>query len=336
MRIAVDAMGGDHAPEHPVAGAVMAVRDLGADVVLVGQEGPVKEALARHAGAPPIEVVHADEVVAMDEPPATALRRKKNSSIHVAARLLRDGDVQGFVSAGNTGAVMVTVKTYVGTITGVDRPALAVILPSRRGRTVLIDVGANVDPKSHQLLQFAVMGSFFAQTILGLESPRVGLLSIGEEVGKGTDLIRAAHCLLDASPLNYLGNVEAREIYSGDADVVVSDGFTGNVVLKTSEAVVETMLHLLREELTSSRRNMIGARIARGAFRNYRGRVHYAEFGGAPLLGARGLCVICHGRSSARAIMNGIRVAREYGEHRVNERIEEMLSGLQEAVPNDN
>lgn len=336
MRIAVDAMGGDHAPEHPVAGAVMAARDLGADVVLVGQEGPVKEALARHAGAPPIEVVHADEVVAMDEPPATALRRKKNSSIHVAARLLRDGEVQGFVSAGNTGAVMVTVKTYVGTITGVDRPALAVILPSRRGRTVLIDVGANVDPKSHQLLQFAVMGSFFAQTILGLESPRVGLLSIGEEVGKGTDLIRAAHSLLDASPLNYLGNVEAREIYSGDADVVVSDGFTGNVVLKTSEAVVETMLHLLREELTSSRRNMIGARIARGAFRNYRGRVHYAEFGGAPLLGARGLCVICHGRSSARAIMNGIRVAREYGEHRVNERIEEMLSGLQVAVPNDN
>jgi glycerol-3-phosphate acyltransferase PlsX len=328
MKIAVDAMGGDHAPEHPVAGAVMAARELGADVVLVGQEDRIREVLARHTAVPSISIVHADEVIAMDEAPATAVRRKRNSSIHVAAKLLRDGDVQGLVSAGNTGALMVTVKLYVGTITGVDRPALAVILPSRHGRTVLIDVGANVDPKSHQLVQFAVMGSLFAQTILGLEYPRVGLLSIGEEAGKGTDLVRSAHAALAASPLNFLGNVEAREIYSGDADVVVSDGFTGNVVLKTSEAVVETMLHLLREELTSSRRNMLGARIARGAFRSYRGRVHYAEFGGAPLLGARGLSVICHGRSSARAIMNGIRVTMEYGQHAVNERIEEMLAGL--------
>lgn len=328
MKIAVDAMGGDHAPEHPVAGAVMAARELGADIVLVGQEGPVREALSRHGETDSLHVVHADEVISMDESPATALRRKKNSSIHVAARLLRDNEVQGFVSAGNTGAVMVTVKLYVGTIPGVDRPALAVILPSRAGRTVLIDVGANVDPKSRNLVQFAVMGSFFAQTILGLESPRVGLLSIGEEAGKGTDLIREAHAALDASPLNFLGNVEARQIYSGEADVVVSDGFTGNVVLKTSEAVVETMLHLLREELQSSPRNMLGARIARGAFRNYRSRVHYAEFGGAPLLGARGLSVICHGRSSARAIMNGIRVTMEYGQHGVNENIEAMLAEL--------
>jgi len=329
MKIAVDAMGGDHAPEHPVAGAVMAARELGADVVLVGQEDAVNDALRRHSDAPSISVVHADEVIAMEESPATALRRKKNSSIHVAARMLRDGEVQGFVSAGNTGAVMVTVKVYSGTITGVDRPALAVILPSRAGRTVLIDVGANVDPKSRSLVQFAVMGSFFARSILGLERPRVGLLSIGEEAGKGTDLIRAAHAALAASPLNFLGNVEAQQIYSGEADVVVCDGFTGNVVLKTSEAVVETMLHLLREELTSSRRNMLGARIARGAFRNYRARVHYAEFGGAPLLGARGLCVICHGRSSARAIMNGVRVTMEYGQHGVNEHIEEMLAGLE-------
>ena len=328
MRIAVDAMGGDHAPEHPVAGAILAARELGIDVVLVGQQDRVKAALASHANPPKIDIVHADEVIGMEEPPATALRRKKNSSVHVAARLLRDGEVQGIVSAGNTGAVMVTVKRYVGTIPGVDRPALAMIVPSRHGRTVLVDVGANLDPKSHQLVQFAVMGSFFAQTILGLESPRVGLLSVGEEAGKGTELIRAAHAALEASPLNFLGNVEAREIYSGDADVVVCDGFTGNVVLKTSEAVVETMLHLLREELSSSRRNKLGARIARGAFRSYRGRVHYAAYGGAPLLGARGLSVICHGRSSARAIMNAIRVTMEYGQHSVNERIEEMLAGL--------
>ncbi len=328
MRIAVDAMGGDHAPEHPVAGAILAARELGADVVLVGQEDRIREVLRRHPAPSNVSIVHADEVIEMDEAPAAALRRKRNSSIHVAAKLLRDGEVQGFVSAGNTGAVMVTVKLYVGTITGVDRPALAVILPSRRGRTVLIDVGANIDPKTRQLVEFGVMGSLFAQTILGLENPRVGLLSIGEEAGKGTELIRSAHGALEVSPLNFLGNVEAREIYSGDADVVVSDGFTGNVVLKTSEAVVETMLHLLREELSSSKVNMLGARIARGAFRSYRGRVHYAEFGGAPLLGARGLCVICHGRSSARAIMNGIRVTMEYGRHGVNERIEEMLAGL--------
>jgi glycerol-3-phosphate acyltransferase PlsX len=328
MKIAVDAMGGDHAPEHPVAGAILAARELGADVVLVGQEDRIRDILRRHPSPQNVSIVHADEVIEMDESPATALRRKRGSSIHVAAKLLRDGEVQGFVSAGNTGAVMITVKLYVGTITGVDRPALAVILPSRCGRTVLIDVGANIDPKTRQLVEFGVMGSLFAQTILGLENPRVGLLSIGEEAGKGTELIRRAHAALEVSPLNFLGNVEAREIYSGDADVVVSDGFTGNVVLKTSEAVVETMLHLLREELSSSRVNMLGARIARGAFRNYRGRVHYAEFGGALLLGARGLCVICHGRSSARAIMNGIRVTMEYGRHRVNERIEEMLAGL--------
>lgn len=335
MRIAVDAMGGDHAPEHPVAGAVLAARELGADVVLVGQEDRIQEVLRRHPAAPDISIVHADEVIGMDESPATALRRKRNSSIHVAAKLLRDGEVHGFVSAGNTGAVMIIVKLYVGTITGVDRPALAVILPSRRGRTVLIDVGANIDPKVRQLVEFGVMGTLFAQTILGLENPRVGLLSIGEEAGKGTELIRSAHVALEASTLNFLGNVEAREIYSGDADVVVSDGFTGNVVLKTSEAVVETMLHLLREELSSTRVNMLGARIARGAFRSYRGRVHYAEFGGAPLLGLRGLCVICHGRSSARAIMNGIRVTMEYGERRVNERIEEMLAGLVHDRSND-
>lgn len=328
MRIAVDAMGGDHAPEHPVAGAVLAACELGADVVLVGQEDRIQEVLRRHSRSAKVSIVHADEVVGMDETPTTALRRKRNSSIHVAAKLLRDGEVQGLVSAGNTGAIMVTVKFYVGTINGVDRPALAVILPSRRGRTVLIDVGANIDPKIHQLVEFGVMGSLFAQTILGLTNPRVGLLSIGDEAGKGTELIRSAHAAFEVSPLNFLGNVEARDIYSGEADVVVSDGFTGNVVLKTSEAVVETMLHLLHEEFSKSRLNMVGARIGRSAFRSYRARVHYAEFGGAPLLGARGLGVICHGRSSARAIMNGIRVTMEYARHGVNDRIEEMLAGL--------
>ena len=328
MKIAVDAMGGDYAPDHPVAGAILAARQLDADVVLVGQRERVEETLRRYPRAPRMEIVHADEVVGMDEAPATAVRRKRNSSIHVCAELLRDGEVQGLVSAGNTGAVMVTVKLFSGTLTGVDRPALAVVLPSRKGRTVLLDVGANVDPKSHHLVQFAVMGNYFASQILGISKPRIGLLSIGEEAGKGTDLIREAHAALTESPLNFLGNVESTEVYSGAADVVVCDGFTGNVVLKTGEAVVETMLHILRDELTSSWVSKLGARILRESFRNYRKRVHYAQFGGAPLIGARGLCVICHGRSSATAIKNGIRVALEYGRHRVNERIEEALAEL--------
>lgn len=328
MRIAVDAMGGDYAPHRPVAGAVLAARELGVEVVLVGRRDQVEEALRQHRRAPPLEIVHAEEVIGMDESPATAVRRKRGSSLHVAAGLLRDGKVQGLVSAGNTGAIMAIAKLVVGTLTAVDRPALAVVLPNRRGRTVLLDVGANIDPKSQHLVQFAVMGYHFAREILGVDAPRVGLLSIGEEAGKGTELIREAYRALEESPLRFLGNVESRDIYRGSADVVVCDGFTGNVVLKTSEAVVETMLHLLREELRGSLLSKLGARLARGAFRRYRRRVDYAEFGGAPLLGVRELCVICHGRSSAKAIKNGIRVALEYGRHRVSVRIEEALTGL--------
>lgn len=329
MKIAVDAMGGDFAPRNPVAGAVLAQRELDTDVVLVGRRDSIRQALDEHPGAPDLEIVHAEDVVGMDESPATALRRKRDSSIHVAAGLLRDGEVQGLVSAGNTGAVMVTVKLLVGTINGVDRPALAVVLPNVEGRTVLLDVGANVDPKSFQLVQFAVMGRFFASQILGRGDPRVGLLSIGEEAAKGTDLIREAHKALTESSLNFVGNIESKDIYSGSTDVVVCDGFTGNIVLKTSEAVVETMLHLLKDTLTGSARARLGAWLARPALRDYRDRVHYEEFGGAPLLGARGLAIICHGRSSPTAIKNGVRVALEYGERQVNECIEEALAELE-------
>jgi glycerol-3-phosphate acyltransferase PlsX len=328
LRIAVDAMGGDHAPEHPVAGAVLAARELGADIVLVGQREPIESALRQHTPAPDVEIVHAEEVIGMDESPATALRRKRGSSIHVAAQLLRNGEVSGMVSAGNTGAVMVMAKLYVGSIEGVDRPALSVVLPTLLGHVVLLDVGANIDPRSQHLVQFGVMGHFFATQILGVKNPKVGLLSIGQEAGKGTDLIREGHAALRRSPLNFIGNIESNDIYSGATDVVVCDGFTGNVVLKTSEAVVETMLYLLRDELTSTRRGKLGARLARESFRNYRSRVDYASWGGAPLLGLKGSCVICHGRSSAKAIKNGIRVAIEYGEQRVSERIEEALRGL--------
>jgi len=328
MRIAVDAMGGDHAPEHPIAGALLAARELGAEIVLVGQQDRIRSVLKDHQVTPNIEVVHADEVIGMDESPATALRRKRGSSIHKAAQLLREGEVAGVVSAGNTGAVMVTTKLYAGSIEGVDRPALSVVLPTLLGHVVLLDVGANIDPKSQHLVQFGVMGHFLSTQILGIQNPKVGLLSIGEEAGKGTDLIREGHAALSRAPLNFIGNVESNDIYSGATDVVVCDGFTGNVVLKTSEAVVETMLYLLRDELTNSRRGKLGARLARESFRNYRKRVDYAEWGGANLLGIKGSCVICHGRSSAKAIKNGIRVALEYGQQRVSERIEEALRGL--------
>ncbi len=328
MKIAVDAMGGDHAPENPVAGALLAARELGAEIVLVGQQDRIESILKDHQAAPNIEIVHADEVIGMDESPATALRRKRGSSIHKAAQLLRDGEVGGVVSAGNTGAVMITAKLYAGCITGVDRPALSVVLPTLLGHMVLLDVGANIDPKSQHLVQFGVMGHFLSTQILGVQNPKVGLLSIGEEAGKGTELIREGHAALSRAPVNFIGNVESNDIYSGTTDVVVCDGFTGNVVLKTSEAVVETMLYLLREELSSSRRGKLGARLARESFRNYRRRVDYAEWGGANLLGIKGSCVICHGRSSAKAIKNGIRVALEYGDQRVSERIEEALCGL--------
>jgi len=335
MRIAVDAMGGDHAPDIPVAGALLAARELGAEIVLVGQQDRIESVIKDHQAAPNIEIVHADEVIGMDESPATALRRKRGSSIHKAAQLLRDGEVGGVVSAGNTGAVMITAKLYAGTISGVDRPALSVVLPTLVGHMVLLDVGANIDPKSQHLVQFGVMGHFLATQLLGAENPKVGLLSIGEEAGKGTDLIREGHAALSRAPLNFIGNVESNDIYSGATDVVVCDGFTGNVVLKTSEAVVETMLYLLREELTSSRRGKLGARLAREAFRSYRKRVDYAEWGGANLLGIKGSCVICHGRSSAKAIMSGIRVALEYGNKRVSERIGEALLALGNGEPGE-
>ncbi len=335
MRIAVDAMGGDHAPDIPVAGALLAARELGAEIVLVGQQDRIESVIKNHPAAPDIEIVHADEVIGMDESPATALRRKRGSSIHKAAQLLRDGEVGGVVSAGNTGAVMITAKLYAGTISGVYRPALSVVLPTLVGHMVLLDVGANIDPKSQHLVQFGVMGHFLATQLLGAENPKVGLLSIGEEAGKGTDLIREGHAALSRAPLNFIGNVESNDIYSGATDVVVCDGFTGNVVLKTSEAVVETMLYLLRKELTSSRRGKLGARLAREAFRSYRKRVDYAEWGGANLLGIKGSCVICHGRSSAKAIMSGIRVALEYGNKRVSERIGEALLALGNGEPGE-
>jgi len=326
--IAVDAMGGDHAPKSEVEGAIRATRALDVKVILVGIEDVVRKELSLHpAGlALPIEVRHASEVITMEDSAAKAVRTKKDSSIRVASRLLRDGVAHGFVSAGNTGALMATAKMVQGMIRGVDRPALAGAFPTVKGSpVVVIDVGANVDSSPEMLAQFAVMGEIYSRIIFRIPNPRVGLLSIGEEEHKGNELTRAATPLLKALPINFIGNVEGRDIYSGIADVVVCDGFIGNVALKVSEGLVEMVKNMLQESLASTVARKLGYVLSRNAYRDFRKRVDYSEYGGAPLLGVKGVSIICHGRSNANAIKNAIRVAAEFAQARVNEKIQAEL-----------
>jgi glycerol-3-phosphate acyltransferase PlsX len=324
LRIAVDAMGGDHAPAHPVEGAVQAARAFGDTVVLVGIEPAIRAELDRlGARDVPVEIVHAEEVVGMHEPAVASLRRKKRSSIRVAADLVASGRADAFVSAGNTGAVMANLKVVLGLLEGVDRPALAAVLPNLRDRSVWLDVGANVDTRPAHLVQFAVMGWLYSREILGVEAPRVGIMSIGEEEGKGNEITREVSRRLrePECPLNFIGNVEGRDIFSGRADVIVCDGFIGNVSLKAIEAVTETVGVFLRQEIQARFAARLGAVLMRGAFRGFKRRVDYEEYGGVPLLGINGCAIICHGRSSPRAILNAVRVAREFVRNRVNERI---------------
>jgi phosphate acyltransferase len=329
VTIAVDAMGGDDAPKAEVEGAIRAARSLGVRVILVGKQDIVRAELDRHEGVAdlPIEVLHASEQITMDDSAAKAMRNKRDSSIRVAARLVRDGSADGVVSAGNTGAVMATVKTVQGMLPGVDRPALASAFPTVKGTpVVVVDVGANVDCSPRMLAQFAVMGDIYSRVIFRTHRPRVGLLSIGEEEHKGNDLTRAATPLLKALPIHFIGNVEGRDIYAGKTDVIVCDGFIGNVALKVSEGLVEMMSKMLRESLEATITRKIGSLLARAAFNEFKKRVDYSEYGGAPLLGVKGVCIVTHGRSNANAIKNAIRVAAEFAEGKVNERIEAELS----------
>ena len=328
LTIALDAMGGDLAPKAEVDGAVRAAGSLGVRVILVGQQDLVRQELAQHDGYRdlPIEIIHASERVTMEDSAAKAVRSKRDSSMRVASRLVRDGCAQGFVSAGNTGAVMATAKMVQGVVPGVERPAILGLLPTMEGRpVVVVDVGANVDCTPDMLAQFAVMGEIYSRHILHRVSPRVGLLSIGEEEHKGNDLTRAAGPLLKNLRLNFVGNVEGRDIYGGKVDVVVCDGFIGNVALKVSEGVGDLVKHLLRESLEATISGKIGYAISRNAFADFKKRLDYSEYGGAPLLGVRGGCIICHGRSNANAIKNAIRVAAEFSDGKVNQRIEEEL-----------
>ena len=329
ITLAVDAMGGDHAPKAEVEGAIQAARSLNVRVILVGREEVVRNELKQHDGWRdlPIEIHHASEVVTMDDSAAKAVRTKRDSSIRVASRLVREGVAQGLVSAGNTGAVMATAKMVQGMVPGVDRPALASAFPTVKGKpVVVVDVGANVDCQPRMLAQFAVMGDIYSRVIFKTERPRVGILSIGEEEHKGNDLTRAATPLLKTLPLNFVGNVEGRDIYTGATDVIVCDGFVGNVALKVSEGLVDVIKHMLQESLRATVTRKMGYLLARSAFVDFKRRVDYSEFGGAPLLGVKGVCIICHGRSTPKAIKNAIRVGIEFAGGKINEQIEIELS----------
>ncbi len=337
--IAVDAMGGDEAPRHIVDGALAAVRHFDLGVLLVGRRDAIDAELARHAtvlggidaDASRVRVVDAPDVIAMEESPSAALRRKPASSIRVAADVVAGGGASALVSAGHTGATVMAAYSAFGMLHGVDRPALAAVIPTKARPALLLDVGASVECRPPHLLQFAVMGAMFARVVYEIDRPRIGLLSIGHEETKGNELTREAHRLLKAAPLNFIGNVEARDVYSGDADVIVCDGFTGNIALKTSEGLVELVEGLLSEELSSTITNRVGTLFTRRALRHFRMRVDYSEYGGAPLLGVAGVAIVGHGRSSAKAIRNAIAMAYRFASTRFIERMGQEISTVASA-----
>jgi phosphate acyltransferase len=332
--IALDAMGGDHAPRAEVEGAIMAAREYDVRVLLVGIEATVRQELNRHRyRAPSIEVVNATEVITMRDSPSQAFRRKKDSSLHVAARLVHEGKADALVSAGNTGAAMTVARFVLGTLPSVDRPALAAAFPNMKEKvSVILDVGANVDSKPAQIEQFAVMGEIYYRTIFGVRKPRVALLSIGEEETKGNELTREASSRLKQTSLNFMGNVEGRDVFRGNVDVIVCDGFIGNIALKISEGLVEHIGGMLKKAIKSSLRSQLGYALSKRAFDDFRKRTDYSEYGGAPLLGVRGITIIGHGRSNPNAIKNAIRVATELCRSRVNEKIEQELSAATAAT----
>lgn len=328
--IAVDAMGSDRAPKSEIEGALLAARHYNVKILLVGPEERLKSELKNHLSAQylPIEVVNATQVIGMHEKAVQAVRSKRDSSLHVGLRLVKNKVASGFVTAGNTGAAMTAAKMVLGALPGVDRPALAMVFPTSAGTPcILIDVGANVDCKPHNISQFAVMGEMYYRAIFGKKKPTVGLLSIGEEETKGNELTRQAYALLKELPLDFIGNVEGRDLYNGRVDVIVCDGFVGNVALKISEGLVEAVRVLLKESLRSTITSQVGALLSRRAFVDFKKRLDYTEYGGAPLLGIRGVAIVGHGASNANAIKNAIRVTTQFAESGINERIEMELTG---------
>ena len=344
--IALDAMGSDRAPKPEIEGAIQAARQYGVRVLLIGPETTVRAELDRHPAALrlPIEIVHASEYITMDDK-VEAVRAKRDSSMRVGLRMVREGQAAGFVTAGNTGAAMATAKVVLGAVAGVDRPALAAVFPTAPGTAaMLLDVGANVDCEPHNLEQFAVMGDIYFRAMFGSRfgdvsgkkhgtpGPRVGLLSIGEEEAKGNQLTREAFQLLKRLPLNFIGNVEGRDLYNGKVDVIVADGFVGNVALKISEGVANLVRTALKESLKATITSQVGALLSRSAFIDFKKRLDHTEYGGAPLLGLKGVCIITHGSSNANAMKNAVRVAAEFANRGINDSIERGLAALKPAA----
>jgi glycerol-3-phosphate acyltransferase PlsX len=326
MKIAVDAMGGDFAPRLVVEGAVLAAKQYGVKVVLVGDEDQVSKELSRYPTSKlPIYIHHAPLMVAMHDSPSTVIRRMKDTSIKVAFDLAKEGQVNGVVSAGNSGAAMALAMFILKKLEGVERPAIATIHPTPKGSTVLIDSGGNVDCKPFHLVQFAVMGDAYAKYILRKEEPRIGVLSNGEEEGKGNELTREVHDILSETDLNYIGYVEGRDLNSGEVDVIICDGFVGNVALKISEGLWETIHTILKWEAQDNIRAKAAYFLMGRAIRRLEKKLDYDEYGGAPLIGVNGNCVICHGSSNAKAIMNAILLALNVSKNRLNEHVIEEL-----------
>ena len=328
MRIAIDVMGGDEGPRTIIDGSLVAARHLQIGLLLVGDRATIEGELARHPGrgALDLEILDTPESIAMSESATIALRRKPRASIRLAADAVRQGAAAAVFSAGHTGASVMAAISAFGRLPGVDRPALATIIPTRRQPVVLLDSGATVECRPQHLVQFAIMGAAYARVALGCHSPRVGLLSVGEEESKGNDLTRDAHQLLKTAPVDFAGNVEGRHVYAGDVDVIVCDGFTGNVTLKISEGLVDAVQTLLHEELSSTFGTRVGYLLSRQAFRRFRRRVDSSEYGGAPLVGLNGLCIVGHGRSSAKAVRNGVAMAARFVSQGLTDQLSRQLT----------
>jgi len=333
LKIAIDAMGGDYAPREIVRGAWEAYQESGQQIILVGDRSILTNELKQlgdnYAG---LEIVHADEVIAMDDAPAVAVRRKKNSSMVMAAELVRDGHASAMVSAGSTGATMAAALLRLGRIPGIARPAIASVLPTENSVTLLLDVGANVDCKPKHLVQFALMGSLYAHKILSIEVPRVGLLNVGEESTKGNELTQDTYTLLQEAPVHFYGNVEGRDIFKGTVDVVVCDGFVGNVVLKTSEGLADVLMKMTSQAMRQSSLAKIGATLTLPALKKLGKKLHYSEYGGAPLLGINGVAIVSHGSSKALAIKNAVYRARESVENGLISAISDSLNNNEHKV----
>lgn len=334
MRIAVDAMGGDKAPDVVIEGAILAAREYPVDIALVGPQEIIEKHLSKHKiGDLKLDIIHASQAICMDESPADAVRKKKDSSMHVSARLIKSGEVDAMVTAGNTAAALAITRSILGKLKGVSRPAIAAVIPNTVDATILLDVGANAGSCGPlHLLEFALMGTIYSKALMHKENPRVGLLSVGEEKTKGSVITLNAFPFLEQAPINFIGNVEGKDIVNGSADIVVCDGFVGNAILKFAEGASDLFFEIIKAEIKKSIKAQIGTLLAKSAFKAFSNRLNYEKYGGAPILGINGACIIGHGRSTPLAIKEAIRVSSEFVTYKVNSNIEDDLRNVKKKI----